>query len=312
MKRGSNTLPTWRLWPTGLAALLLVMLVQSTGQAAGPSVVPFRIGFTRQMFTEVNESDARAAIKVWGQTVAKDRGIAAAPEPLLFNDEEEMLNALQNKAVDVVAVSTLEYELLQRKTTFGPLFFTVHDNELSEEYLLLAHRDGPVQSLADLAGRDIQFHDNLRLCLAPLWLDSLLIENGQKPSESLAGRITKKANLSKVLLPVFFRQVDACVVSRSGFDTITELNPQLGRHLVVIASSSAVVPAVFAFRSDYAPPYKEALLDGIRNLHGTAAGRQVLMVFNGNKIEEHPKSFLSSALQLIASHSQMMKDNSRP
>ena len=58
---------------------------------------------------------------------------------------------------------------------------------------------------------------------------------------------------------------DACVVARTGFETMCEINPQIGKQLKVIASSPEVVPAVFCFRADYSPPFKEDLLAGLRD-----------------------------------------------
>jgi hypothetical protein len=108
-----------------------------------------------------------------------------------------------------------------------------------------------------------------------------------------------------VVLPVFFRQSDACVVTRSGFETMVELNPQLGRQLKILARSPEVVPAVFCFRADYAAGFKEDLFAGVRDLHKSAAGQQVLTVFQSDKIEDQPMSCLDSALELLATHQKL-------
>ncbi len=97
------------------------------------------------------------------------------------------------------------------------------------------------------------------------------------------------------------------MISRRGLETITELNPQIGQQLKVLESSEKMVPATFAFRHDYSPPFKEALLGGLRKLHETAEGRQVLLVFQCDELTERSQPVLSSALELISSYYKATK-----
>jgi ABC-type phosphate/phosphonate transport system substrate-binding protein len=295
-------------WRVCLALLFLLAVPLNQIEAAAPPAPMVRIGFTSTMFNDANENDAKASMKAWGQTLARQHGVPADPEPLLFKNSKEVLTALQNKTVDMVAVSILEYETLQQELALEHIFLSVHNRQVSEEYLLVVHRDGGVKSLGDLAGRHVLLQHHIRLCLAPLWLDKLLVERGFAPIDSFADRVTCKSRLSQVLLPVFFKQADACVVSRRGLETIAELNPQIGRELMVLESSSKMIPALFAFRRDFAPPYMESLLEALRKLHETIDGHQVLLVFQCEKIAEESRPVLSPSLELISSYSQFMKN----
>ncbi|PTN38437.1 phosphate/phosphite/phosphonate ABC transporter substrate-binding protein [Desulfonatronum sp. SC1] len=291
-----------------LVTLLTLWTIPTTAlaQAADSN---FRIGFTNNMFTEVNENDARAAMTVWGQTVARERGIPVEPEVLVYKAVQDMLPDLLDGQMDVAAVTSMEYDLLRHEVEFSPIFLTYHDGETAEEFVLLAHRDGPLETLADLAGRHVHVHQALRASLAPLWLDALLVQEKLEPLAELAGRVTTLPSLSQTLLPVFFRQADACLVTRHGFETMVELNPQLGAQLHILAASEPMVPAVFAFRRDYAPSFLEQLLAGIRDLHETPAGGQVLLVFNSERIGDYPESALNTALELIALHRQIVMED---
>jgi len=290
--------------PTCLLLLLAGAVAVGTAQAAEPADTLFRVGFASSMFSDVNENDARAAVKAWGQTVARERGIPTDPEPRIFKNEAELLDALRSKQVDAVGITMTEYCALCQQVRFAPIFVTYNGGKTTEEYVLLVHQESQIKDLTDLRGHSLSFHQNPRVCLAPLWLDTLLAEQGFKRAAELAGKVTRATKLSKVVLPVFFRQGDACVVTRTGFNTMSELNPQVGKQLKIIAMSPAVVPAVFAFRSDYAPAFKERLFAGVRDLHQTPAGQQVLTIFHSEKIEEQPVSCLDSALELIAAHTR--------
>jgi ABC-type phosphate/phosphonate transport system substrate-binding protein len=272
----------------------------------------FRIGFSRGMFTDVNENDARAAIKVWGETIAEERGVPADPDPAIFKDMDEMLRSLREKRVDAVGITSTEYAAIRREIVFSPIFATYNAGRATERYVLLAHRDGLVKKLADIGGRSLRLQENPRACLAPLWLDTLLVRQGYEPAGRFAGTVSRDEKLSQVVLPVFFRQADACVVTRSGFDTMCELNPQLAKQLDILAESEEMVPAVFAFRSDYSPTFMEKIVSNLNELDKTPAGRQVLIIFHSEKIVEEPASILESALELIETYERLAPGNQSP
>jgi ABC-type phosphate/phosphonate transport system substrate-binding protein len=162
--------------------------------------------------------------------------------------------------------------------------------------------------LADLGGRSLLIQDHSRACLAPFWLDTLLLRQGLKPAAQLADRIKRPGKLAQVVLPVFFRQVDACVVARSGFNAMVDLNPQVGRQLKIIAASPAVVPTVLCFRADFNASYKKALLEGLRTLNATPAGQQVLTIFHIARIDQQPVAALDSALELLTNYGRLCGD----
>jgi phosphonate transport system substrate-binding protein len=288
-----------------LAVLPVVATRSSPGREANPRIVPFRVAFSTSMFAEVNENDARAAVKIWGQTVAKERGIPTEAETRVLKGITELRQALRAGLVDGVAMTTVEYAQLKDEVRFDPIFVTVNAGRATEEYVLLVHEASKMSSLADLRGRRLGFHSNPRACLAQPWLDTLLVRNGFKPAAEFAGTITQNSKLPRAVLPVFFRQSDACVVTRSGFETMCELNPQLAQQLKVIATSPEVIPGLFCFRADYRPPFRDQLLANVCELHRNPAGQQMLTLFLSERIEERPASCLSATLELLAEHARL-------
>jgi len=295
-------------WPAGFVLGLLLMAAgfPGRGQEAELDSTPFRIGFSHGVFNNINENDAKAAVKVWGQTIARERGIPTDPDPCIFQNTPELLKALRGNLVDAVGITIIEYAALNRDVRFAPIFITYNSGSSRDQYLVLVHRDSKLEHLADLRGRSLALHQDLRDCLAQPWLDTLLIQEEGKPAVEWFGRITQSTKISQVVLPVFFHQSDACVVTRTGFKTMCELNPQLGQQLKVIARSPELVTAVFCFRADYAPAFKEKVFAGVRNLYKTLAGQQVLTIFRCEKLEDQPASCLDSTLELVAQHAQLV------
>lgn len=252
------------------------------------------------MFTDLNENDARAALKAWGQTVARERGIPTDPEPQILQGMEALRRALRDRTVDAIGLTTAEYAELAPSTDLAPVFVALNRSNTTERYVLLVHQESPIQTVADLGGHKLLVHSNPRMCLALPWLDLVRQQAGLPPSSNSTGAVSRLAKLSSAVLPVFFRKSDACLVTRKGFDTMCELNPQLLRQLRVLAESPDYVPVMFGFRPDYDSPAKARLFEALTQLHQSPAGQQVLTVFQSERLVEQPITVLRDGLALIA------------
>lgn len=281
--------------------LLFVAGMFSARPAAGSDggTGRFRVSFSPGMFTEVNLSDAKAAVKVWAQTIAKERGIDTDPDTAIYKDFEEMSHALQADLTDAVGMTVVEYEKLGSDTPLSPLFVTVVAGAPTEQYILLVHSDSDIDGIGKLQRRGLILLSNVRSCVAAAWLDTLLAQKGLKPAAEFFGSVTPVTKPSQAALPVFFRKSDACILTRSAYATLCELNPQIERKLKILEASVELVPAVFALRGNYHPPFKGKLLNALQTLQETPAGQQVLTVFLADRLEERPASVLQSAMDII-------------
>ena len=288
-----------------LIPLVLAALGSSQGAASAAEVTAFQFGFSSNMLASVNHSDARAAIKVWAQVVARERDISADPDPRILSGVKEISDGLKAQALDAIALTTVEFRELSRESRFSNLFLAVQGGRTNVEHLLLVHRDGPIQDLAGLQGRKLSCYENPRTSLALIWLDTVLRQQALPLATTFFGQVARTPKLSAAVLPVFFRQSDACLVDRLGFDTMCELNPQVGKQLKVVAVSPAFVPMLFCMRPDYTPAIKGRIIDALAQLHTSPAGQQVFTVLQFEKIQTAGISCLDSALEVLAQHDQL-------
>jgi hypothetical protein len=285
----------------------ICVMFNSTGGifASDTGNKPFKMAFSMKMFSEVNIEDARAAMKAWILTVAQDRNIPVDPEPQIYNNFEEILRASSENATDGFAITTEEFWMLNKNVNFDRLILGVHDGKIMEEYIILVHQDSNIKSIKDLHGRSLSVLENPRMSLALIWFDTVLLQSGLTPSNLFCSQITHIKKISQVVLPVFFRNRDACLVSSIGFQTMSELNPQVGKQLRVLASSPQVVPNGFIFRPDYVSPYRDQMLIEMRRLSESPAGRQILTLTHSDRIDEYPFSSLDSAFDLLSTHKRL-------
>ena len=86
---------------------------------------------------------------------------------------------------------------------------------------------------------------------------------------------------------------------------MSELNPQLGQQLKVLATSPELVPSGFCFRRDYNDPLRETIVKELQQIMSTPAGAQVLTLFQSGALEAQPVSCLDSAFELLATHERL-------
>jgi len=100
-------------------------------------------------------------------------------------------------------------------------------------------------------------------------------------------------------LPVFFGQADACVTSRRGFETMCELNPQVGRDLVTLASSPPLTVSFYIFRKNYRNSEREKVIKAISSLRRSPGGQELATLFQFEELAVKDAECLTSALNLL-------------
>ena len=300
----------WSTIPVALYALLLVCRATSPA-AADSSIEPgaagrlFRLAFSSGMFTEVNENDAKASMKLWLKTVAQERGIPVDPDAIIYRDVDAIDRSLRSHLPDGIGLTTDEYWQLSNALKFDRLVVAVTKGRIEEEYVVLARRDSRIADVGELRGRSLLVLRTPRMSLAMVWLDTLLLQKGLAPAAEYVSRVTYVKKPVHVVLPVFFRQADACIVTRRHFETMSELNPQIGKQLSVVALSPDLVPSMFAFLASITSPFKDLMLTEMKRLSDSPAGQQLLTLLQADSIEERPFSCLDKSVELISTYHRL-------
>lgn len=282
--------------------LCFALLWGITSAAFGQdNVQQFSMGFSRSLFSNVNDNDAKAFIKAWAQTVARERNIDADPSAQLFDRADDMTAAMNNGSVDALGITFEEFTILSSEVETDHWFLIQVSDELYEEYILLVQDIADTDGLDALRGRKLLFHDSARTSLAMYWLESMMKQQNL-PGEvaEYFSTIKHVKKISGVVLPVFFGQVDACLVTQSGFNTIVELNPQIGRKLRTVAKSRPLIPALLCFRKDFNSPQKGPILEAFRELHASSAGQQILTIFQAEALLEVDAKALEKTRSFVA------------
>ncbi len=245
---------------------------------------------------------ARAAIKAWAAELRRNRGIFGPTETFLFHDLEAIVRAVQGKEADLLILLTSEYIELKDRIGLEPRFAPHRAGKVTDEVLLLVHRQSGIRTLAGLRGKDLLILNDARGSLGRNWLETHVMSLGVLELDDFFGAVENTTRYSRTVLPIFFRQADVCLVPRVGFNTMTELNPQLGKDLQVLDASPSALPSVLCIRPDFRVDLKEALIDALSTLHEEPRGQQILMMFKVDGLVPFQVEFLGAAQQILTDH----------
>jgi phosphonate transport system substrate-binding protein len=291
--------------------LLLPLALRAYGAEplapTGEGETPFRMGMSTTMLQDVNENDAKAAVRAWSRVLAEQSGVRVAPTPQILSGGEAFARAFRNKELDSATMAIDEYFVVARAVPLTNLLCEVQP--LGNEYLLLVPQASGATQLRDLTGKALLVLDNQpSMCLAIRWLDVALARQGQTNAAEFFSQITYKKKLPLVVLPVFFGSAEACLVTQRGLQLMCELNPQVGQRLRILAQSPRFVTGLCCFRADYASPDKQKIVDTLRHFADNPAGRQLLTLFQSGELGGLQESALDSARRLIEEH-QGLREN---
>jgi phosphonate transport system substrate-binding protein len=271
---------------------------------------PVRFAFSSRMFYEVNENDARAAMKVWGQTISAESGIPLDPAFPIISGTEAIAAEIRGKRIDAITLPTDEYWALRSMVPLGSIVLGSKEGQSTVQFVLLVRGDSGIERLADLRGHSLVVFQSPLTSLAPAWFEIELLQHQLGLAAHFWGRTTEATKLLRVILPVFFRQADACLVTLKGFETMSELNPQIGRQLKILARSEAVVPSLFCFRGDYLSPNREKIIREVSRVNETPAGMQTLALFQTERLFPSDPAALASSCALLDLHRRLCAEAS--
>ena len=133
-----------------------------------------------------------------------------------------------------------------------------------------------------------------------IWLDQILKKNKLNTREKFFQKIEYFDKALPSVLPVFFENADACLVSKNSFETICELNPQVRNTLTVIETSIPITIGIVALRKNISnPEVKKHIIEAFLNLHNKVAAQQFLSVFKIEKVIEFKEEYLKSTYEIL-------------
>jgi ABC-type phosphate/phosphonate transport system substrate-binding protein len=165
-------------------------------------------------------------------------------------------------------------------------------------------KDSGIRSLRDLKNRSIVVtkrssqYGNLN----HVWLETLLLREGIRESNRFFTTVKEVQTVKQVVMPVFFRQADACIVTRQVFELSAELNPQLGKQLTAIARIDNLAPGIIVIDRRLPDDIRQKIRQTLLTLHEAPDGQQLLMLFQVRKLVPFKPEYLKATEALFSEY----------
>ena len=294
-KIGRIYLSVWVCWAI-LTVTVQVMAVAGNGPATGVPVL--NVGYPKYAFSDVDIKDAQAALEVWTRHLV--RSFPVETKVIIYPDEVSLFRALQANEVHLVALSTTAY--LKIKDTHGvePLFVPAYKGRVGEEFCLLVHRQSGITAAQQLRKRTLLYFPRCSPDSPQnLWLDDFLKSQGLPGLDQFFQRFTVTESSSKAILPVFFRQAEACYIPRQFFETMAEMNPQVANELKILVQSPPILRGLLVIRRDVEAKLKEEVRRTVMEMENNAQGKQILTLLRYDRLLPFQPGHLSSTLDCL-------------
>ena len=245
---------------------------------------------------------ATAAFRIFAQTVARKRGYQLDTEARLFESPAACEAEIKKGTINMAILDTWDYLDMNPQSVMEPVFVHREQDSIFKDYLLLTRRGSGLTALADLRGKELTVLEGKGGNLSRAWLDSLLWTDRLGSKETFFSKLDPVVKPAAAVLPVFFGTKPACLVDRAALQIMSELNPQVGSNLVILAVSEPYLESIIClstsgWASDKAR--QDAIL-AIAELHIEANGRQILQLFKLNQMLPFKNEYLDSARKLRA------------
>ena len=264
-----------------------------------------RVAISVETLAGANVNDARAAYKVWLSEVSRQYGTqTAVVVPEVFIPSEDLIREIRQGTLDCYGVTAMEFAKVVDLTDPDSL---VLQDYLADgiEYVLLVHSSSQFKKIADLRDARMVSHLHRDMVLLPAWLGTMLAANNLPAPEHFFASHKLSDSLNQVVLPVFFRRLDAACVARRSWETAVELNPQLGRDLRALAVSPKVIPVVFGFRRNTNANARKALIDAILRIDTVPAGQQIVALYQSHGFVVKPVSVMNGTMEMVRQYERL-------
>lgn len=288
-----------------IAQVACVLLAIRAGGQPAPENRLVRMGTMSETYARMNAGDAQVAMQLWIDTIVRKIGGQYTGVSVVFKDVAQAVEAVRKGELEVVNLPSVDFLQARAQVDLEPVAVGVFaDGRAAQEFLLLTRRDTGAQTLADLRGGKLLVN-RLDWRTARLWVDIRLNEAGQPNSRAHFGEIRQVDGTSKQVLPVFFGQADACIVTVRGLATLAELNPQLARQLMPLARSPEYLLYLVTLVPGLDEEVRRDFMDMALDLHRDPTGRQMLTLFGLERIRRFKAEDLDSLEELAAEYERL-------
>jgi ABC-type phosphate/phosphonate transport system substrate-binding protein len=285
--------------------LISICFLSKAGTAATTNNNILRIGYVENALFGIDMEDAKVALELLlGRMVEKKlpeyKSISDA-----FTDLDTALERLKKGELDMLAMTIIDYLEVRHKINVKPAFVSVRGENPETNYSLLINGNKKIETLQQLRNKQIIVPEGIGGDIALMWLDTMLLERSLPESAYFFKSIKRGIKTSQIVLPVFFGQLDVCIIQQYAYKTLIALNPQLGQELTTQFNSPGFLLTIIVFRKDLEEDIQKVILEVSDAITDYPEGRQMMMLLRMSRFSRFKPGYLNNIEKLYEKHKVM-------
>lgn len=259
----------------------------------------------------VNTEDARMAMEILLRNIMVRHGNQFRIRLDFLMQFDQTAEKIASNRYDLVVLPGLDYLQIKSKVDLLPKLVLSKVDKPAEPLVLVTRRKETLKTLGEKDSRILIIDVGRAGESAKLWLDTVLLEAGLGPSDRMFTEIRRSQKPSRSVLPVFFGQVEACVVQESALKTMNELNPQIGRRVQILKRSKNLVNLLLCATS-WADPgdVDKVMAEGIHAFHDPKS-RQALTMVQMNRFYQFQSEYLAGTVDVYERYQRAIERRRR-
>jgi hypothetical protein len=266
----------------------------------------------KNIFSEVDLNDARAAVKVLLNEIVKtyNYGFGYNLKAKIYNHFDEVSESMKADSLAVLSMNTYDYLKYGEKFGLDPVLVPSTKGDIFEQYKILTRKQGDFKSIKDLKGITIGLLSSKNHIASRIWLDVSLAKNNIPDKSKFFKKIISTEKESQLILDLFFGHLDACIVSTTAFALMTELNPQVGDKLISIQNSPKYLWGVTCFTKMFNnDKYRDVFYKSAIQVSNLNSGKQLFSMIKINELVPFKMEYLNSFKDLMKEFNYNIKIN---
>lgn len=233
----------------------------------------------------VRHKDAKIAIQMWVTDVlAKEYNGEIKVQ--YYEHKKDALDDFVSGKIQYLSLGGWTYldnrDMLEKSLLHKYAFYRGRDQATS--FMIVSANDPAIRTLKDLKNKRFGIRQDSYTEF--LFINHSLLSQGQHEYKKFFKEIQTYDNHSTVLLKLFFGKLDACNVPKFEWETMKELNPQIGKKLKVLyASDDIFIPYMALINKNADPNFVEVHGQTAKMQDSNMRVRQILTLLKVDRYE---------------------------
>ncbi len=288
-----------------LISIVIISLIITNAQSKSENNLKkvFGLALMKNMLINVDINDAIVDVKGWIHEINNKVKLGMDANPILFNNMNDLYRNYKKDDIKMIVCNPVDYLENRDILSMTPMFV----DTTFDEFIILA-KDKNLNSLPKLKNKKITIQLGANFIIAQMWLKVLLKENKLGEYASYFKEINDGALPSQIILSVYFGKYDACIVKKSSFKTMIEVNPQLIKSLHVLETSPSFIDGMACGIEGFTKTKEgEIILNAAHTIEGCPSGKNIITLLRIKSIKPFKASYLISTEMLLARYHNLFK-----